>query len=163
MMLLCCRIRSGLTIPAPIGGGGLASTASDDGVFDAHVPQRRRVQGARVLKPETVKLMSENAIGTVRVPALKAHLPRSVDFTFITWTVATSSSRILMTTRFPQRSPGSLRATGGIIFLRHRPNPRHRRRDHGRMRKYSRHSRMRKRCRSTTRSARTYQLVSATR
>src|SRR5262249_53799649 len=39
--------------------------------------------GARVLKAETVALMSQNQIGAVSVPALKTALPRSADFTFI--------------------------------------------------------------------------------
>jgi CubicO group peptidase (beta-lactamase class C family) len=41
------------------------------------------LEGARLLKAETVTLMGENAIGAVSVPALKSALPRSADFTFI--------------------------------------------------------------------------------
>src|SRR4051812_31883191 len=69
----------GLTIPAPIGGGGLASTASDYGRFVRMVLNNGELDGARVLKAETVALMSQNQIGAVSVPALKTALPRSAD------------------------------------------------------------------------------------
>jgi CubicO group peptidase (beta-lactamase class C family) len=73
-----------LTIPKPIGGGGLSSTASDYGRFLRMLLNDGELDGARVLKAETVALMSENHIGTVGVPALKTALPeRSADFTFI--------------------------------------------------------------------------------
>ena len=48
----------GLTIPAPIGGGGLASTASDYGRFVRMFLNRGQLDGTRVMKPETVELMS---------------------------------------------------------------------------------------------------------
>src|SRR5829696_6758088 len=73
----------GLTIAAPIGGGGLASTASDYGRFVRMFLNNGELDGARVLKPETVALMGQNRIGAVSVPALKSALPRSADFTFI--------------------------------------------------------------------------------
>ena len=73
----------GLTIPAPAGGGGLASTASDYGRFVRMFLNGGELDGARVLKAETVALMSQNAMGAIRVPALKTALPRSADFTFI--------------------------------------------------------------------------------
>src|SRR5215470_14075662 len=73
----------GLTIPAPIGGGGLASTASDYGRFMRMFLNNGELDGARVLKSETVALMSQNQIGAVSVPALKTALPRSADFSFI--------------------------------------------------------------------------------
>jgi CubicO group peptidase (beta-lactamase class C family) len=72
------------TIPQPIGGGGLSSTGSDYGRFLRMLLNDGELDGARVLKAETVALMSENHIGTVSVPALKTALPeRSADFTFI--------------------------------------------------------------------------------
>jgi CubicO group peptidase (beta-lactamase class C family) len=72
------------TIPQPIGGGGLSSTASDYGRFLRMLLNDGELDGARVLKAETVALMSENHIGTVGVPALETALPeRSADFTFI--------------------------------------------------------------------------------
>jgi methyl acetate hydrolase len=73
----------GLTIPAPIGGGGLASTASDYGRFVRMLLNGGELDGARVLKAETVTLMGQNHIGAVSVPALKTALPRSADFSFI--------------------------------------------------------------------------------
>jgi methyl acetate hydrolase len=73
----------GLTIAAPIGGGGLASTADDYGRFVRMLLNGGALDGARVLKAETVALMGQNHIGAVSVPALKSALPRSADFTFI--------------------------------------------------------------------------------
>src|SRR4051794_14804720 len=73
----------GLTVPAPIGGGGLASTANDYGRFVRMFLNGGELDGTRVLKTETVALMGQNAIGLVSVPALKSALSRSADFTFI--------------------------------------------------------------------------------
>jgi methyl acetate hydrolase len=104
-----------LTIPAPIGGGGLASTASDYGRFVRMFLNGGELDGARVLKAETVALMGQNAIGNVSVPALKTALPRSADFSFIAdgrdkWGL----SFLITTDQVPgKRSPGSL-SWGGI-------------------------------------------------
>ena len=105
----------GLTIPVPAGGGGLTSTASDYGRFVRMYLNGGQLDGARVLKAETVALMSQNAMGSLRVPALKAALPRFADFSFIAdgrdqWSLA-----FLMTAdQVPgKRSPGSL-SWGGI-------------------------------------------------
>jgi CubicO group peptidase (beta-lactamase class C family) len=73
----------GFTIAEPVGGGGLASTANDYGRFMRMLLNGGELDGARVLKAETVTLMGENAIGAVSVPALKSALPRSADFTFV--------------------------------------------------------------------------------
>jgi CubicO group peptidase (beta-lactamase class C family) len=73
----------GLTIAAPIGGGGLASTASDYGRFMRMLLNGGALDGARVLKGETVALMGQNHIGKIGVPALKSALPRSADFNFV--------------------------------------------------------------------------------
>ncbi|MGH6752943.1 MAG: serine hydrolase domain-containing protein, partial [Bradyrhizobium sp.] len=62
----------GLTIAAPIGGGGLASTAEDYGRFVRMLLNGGALDGARVLKAETVALMGQNHIGAVTVPALKS-------------------------------------------------------------------------------------------
>jgi len=67
----------GLTIANPTGGGGLASTANDYGRFVRAFLNGGELDGARVLKPETVALMGRNHIGAVSVPALKTHLARS--------------------------------------------------------------------------------------
>jgi methyl acetate hydrolase len=72
-----------LTIPAPVSGGGLTSTANDYGRFVRMFLNGGELDGARVLKADTVALISRNAMGNVRVPALKTHLARSADFSFI--------------------------------------------------------------------------------
>jgi CubicO group peptidase (beta-lactamase class C family) len=104
-----------LTIAAPIGGGGLASTAADYGRFVRMLLNGGTLDGARVLQPETVALMGENHIGAVSVPALKSALPRSADFTFIADGRDKWGLGFLITTDQVQgkRSPGSL-SWGGI-------------------------------------------------
>jgi methyl acetate hydrolase len=105
----------GLTIPAPIGGGGLASTANDYGRFVRMFLNGGELDGARVLKAQTVALMGENAMGVVSVPALKTHLPRSADFSFIADGRDKWGLGFLITVdQVPgKRSPGSL-SWGGI-------------------------------------------------
>jgi methyl acetate hydrolase len=105
----------GLTIAEPIGGGGLASTADDYGRFVRMLLNGGELDGARVLKAETVTLMGQNAIGAVSVPALKTALPRSADFTFIADGRDKWGLGFLITTdQVPgKRSPGSL-SWGGI-------------------------------------------------
>jgi CubicO group peptidase (beta-lactamase class C family) len=104
-----------LTIPAPIGGGGLASTASDYGRFVRMILNNGELDGARVLKAETVALMSQNQMGAVSVPALKTALPRSADFSFIADGRDKWGLGFLITVdQVPgKRSPGSL-SWGGI-------------------------------------------------
>lgn len=105
----------GLAIPTPIGGGGLASTASDYGRFVRMLLNGGALDGARVLKPETVTLMGQNHIGALSVPALKSALPRSADFTFIADGRDKWGLGFLITVdQVPgKRSPGSL-SWGGI-------------------------------------------------
>lgn len=105
----------GLAIAAPIGGGGLASTASDYGRFVRMLLNGGSLDGARVLKAETVALMGQNHIGAVTVPALKSALPRSADFTFIADGRDKWGLGFLITVdQVPgKRSPGSL-SWGGI-------------------------------------------------
>jgi methyl acetate hydrolase len=105
----------GLAIAAPIGGGGLASTASDYGRFVRMWLNGGALDGARVLKAETVALMGQNHIGAVSVPALKSALPRSADFTFIADGRDKWGLGYLITTDqvAGKRSPGSL-SWGGI-------------------------------------------------
>lgn len=105
----------GLTIAAPVGGGGLASTADDYGRFVRMLLNGGTLDGARVLKAETVALMGQNHIGAVSVPALKVALPRSADFTFIDDNKDKWGLGFLITTnQVPgKRSPGSL-SWGGI-------------------------------------------------
>jgi CubicO group peptidase (beta-lactamase class C family) len=105
----------GLTIPEPIGGGGLASTADDYGRFVRMLLNGGELDGTRVLKAETVTLMAQNQIGAVSVPALKTALPRSADFSFIADGRDKWGLGFLITTdQLPgKRSPGSL-SWGGI-------------------------------------------------
>lgn len=105
----------GLTIAAPIGGGGLASTAEDYGRFVRMLLNGGALDGTRVLKAETVALMGQNHIGAVSVPALKSALPRSADFTFIDDGKDKWGLGFLITTNqvTGKRSPGSL-SWGGI-------------------------------------------------
>jgi methyl acetate hydrolase len=105
----------GLTIAKPIGGGGLASTAADYGRFMRMFLNEGALDGVRVLKPETIKLMSQNQIGAIPVPALKSALPRSADFTFIADGRDKWGLGFLITVDQVEgkRSPGSL-SWGGI-------------------------------------------------
>jgi len=105
----------GLAVPMPIGGGGLTSTVDDYGRFVRMLLDGGALDGARVLKPETVALMGNNAIGDVSVPALKTALPRSEDFTFINDGGDKWGLGFLITAdQVPgKRSPGSL-SWGGI-------------------------------------------------
>ncbi len=105
----------GLAIPSPIGGGGgLASTASDYGRFVRMLLNGGTLDGARVLKSETVALMGENHIGAVGVPAHESALPRSADFTFIADGRDKWGLGFLITAdQVPgKRSPGSLSWAG---------------------------------------------------
>jgi methyl acetate hydrolase len=128
----------GLTIPVPVGGGGLASTASDYGRFMRMLLNGGELDGVRVLKAETVALMGQNQIGAVSVPALKSALPRSADFTFIADGRDKWGLGFLITTdQVPgKRSPGSLswgginntffwidptRGVGGVIMMQYLP------------------------------------------
>jgi CubicO group peptidase (beta-lactamase class C family) len=105
----------GLTISEPIGGGGLVSTANDYGRFMRMLLNGGELDGARLLRAETVTLMGQNNIGAVSVPALKTALPRSADFTFIADGRDKWGLGFLITTeQVPgRRSPGSL-SWGGI-------------------------------------------------
>ncbi len=61
-----------------MGGGGLYSTAADYLAFARlFLNDGRSADGAQVLKPETVRLMAQNAIGDLNVQALKTALPAS--------------------------------------------------------------------------------------
>ena len=104
----------GLTIASPIGGGGLASTAEDYGRFVRMLLNGGALDGARVLKAETVALMGQNHIGAVTVPAHKSALPRSADFTFIADGRDKWGLGFLITAdQVPgKRSPGSLSWAG---------------------------------------------------
>jgi CubicO group peptidase (beta-lactamase class C family) len=127
-----------LTVPMPIGGGGLTSTVDDYGRFVRMLLNGGELDGVRVLKSETVALMGKNAIGSVSVPALKTAMPRSADFTFINDGRDKWGLGFLITVdQVPgKRSPGSLswgginntyywidptRGIGGVIMMQYLP------------------------------------------
>jgi CubicO group peptidase (beta-lactamase class C family) len=58
-----------------MGGGGLYSTAGDYLQFVRMLLNRGKANGTQVLKPETVDLMSRNAMGEARVCLLKTAAP----------------------------------------------------------------------------------------
>lgn len=58
-----------------MGGGGLFSTASDYLAFTRMLLAGGTLDGAEVLKPETVKWMGQNAIGDLDVPLLRSSNP----------------------------------------------------------------------------------------
>src|SRR5260370_5368448 len=104
-----------LTIPEPIGGGGLASTANDYGRFVRMLLNGGELDGARVLKAETVTLTGLNNISAVSVPAPKTALPRSADCRLLADGRDKWGLGFLITTdHVPvKRSPGGL-SWGGI-------------------------------------------------
>jgi CubicO group peptidase (beta-lactamase class C family) len=65
------------------GGGGLYSTAGDYLQFVRMILKDGTANGSQVLKPKTVELMSQNAMGDVRVVMLETQDPsRSLDAEF---------------------------------------------------------------------------------
>jgi methyl acetate hydrolase len=58
-----------------MGGGGLYSTAGDYLKFLRLILNRGKAEGRQILKPETVDLMSRNAMGDVKVAMLKTQMP----------------------------------------------------------------------------------------
>ena len=97
------------------GGGGLYSTASDYQRFMRMILNRGRGNGNQILKPETVALMSKNAMGNLRVRMLPTQNPAlSLDAEFFpglpkTWGL---SFMINEERAFTGRSPGSLAWAG---------------------------------------------------
>jgi CubicO group peptidase (beta-lactamase class C family) len=72
------------TFAPAMGGGGLSSSADDYIRFLRMLLNGGALDGARILAPSTVELMSQNHIGALAVPALASALPeRSGDFAFI--------------------------------------------------------------------------------
>jgi methyl acetate hydrolase len=69
--------------PDPRGDGGLVSTASDYSAFVQMFLNEGSWHGKRLLKPETVRLMTSNQIGSVVVDTMPAAIPsRSAQFPF---------------------------------------------------------------------------------
>jgi CubicO group peptidase (beta-lactamase class C family) len=65
------------------GDGGLVSTAADYAAFVQLLLNEGRWHGQQLLKPETVRMMTTNQIGTVVVETMPAALPRrSAPFPF---------------------------------------------------------------------------------
>lgn len=60
-----------------MGGGGLYSTAADYLAFAQLFLNDGAANGRQVLKPETVRLMAENAIGDLNVQRLRTAMPAS--------------------------------------------------------------------------------------
>ncbi len=69
--------------PSVRGDGGLVSTASDYSRFVQMLLNEGRWHGTQLLKPETVRLMTSNQIGSVVVDTMPAAIPRrSAPFPF---------------------------------------------------------------------------------
>ena len=58
-----------------LGGGGLFSTAPDYLAFTRMLLGGGTLDGVQVLKPQTVKLMAQNAIGDLEVPVMRSTNP----------------------------------------------------------------------------------------
>jgi methyl acetate hydrolase len=58
-----------------MGGGGLYGTAGDYVVFAQMIMQDGTFKGVKVLQPDTVKLMAQNQIGALEIPAMKTAIP----------------------------------------------------------------------------------------
>jgi methyl acetate hydrolase len=98
------------------GGGGLKSTASDYIRFERMILNGGTLEGARIVSPSTVALMTKNQIGEVGVRAVKTAQPDlSMDFTFIDDGKDKWGLGFLLTTSHVagKRSAGSL-SWGGI-------------------------------------------------
>jgi CubicO group peptidase (beta-lactamase class C family) len=98
-----------------MGGGGLYSTAGDYLKFVRMILNRGRGGTGRVLKPETVDLMSRNHIGELRVTMLKSAMPtRSNDVELFPGVLKTWGLSFMINeeTAPTGRSPGSLSWAG---------------------------------------------------
>ena len=83
-----------------MGGGGLYGTASDYLAFQRVILNEGRVNGRSVLKPETVRLMTANAIGDVNVQPLNTAVPQfSNDAEFFPGTVKKWSLGFMISTQ----------------------------------------------------------------
>jgi len=83
-----------------MGGGGLYGTASDYLAFQRVILNEGRADGRSVLKPETVRLMTANAIGDVNVQPLNTAVPQfSNDAEFFPGTVKKWSLGFMISTQ----------------------------------------------------------------
>jgi len=98
-----------------MGGGGLYSTAGDYIRFIRMLLNGGALDGNRVLKPDTVKLMSQNHIGDLNVTPLRTAIPDASN-DFDPWPDQDKKwglSFMINTQRTPEgRSPGSLAWAG---------------------------------------------------
>ena len=90
-----------------MGGGALFSTASDYLAFARLFLNDGRANGRQVLRPETVRLMSENAMGDLVVRPLPAALPFSNEAEFFPGMVKKWSLGFMIST---EAVPGGRRA-----------------------------------------------------
>jgi methyl acetate hydrolase len=98
-----------------MGGGGLYSTAADYLAFQRIFLNQGRANGRQVLQPETVRMMSHNAIGDLHVRQLKTAAPAlSHDAEFFPGMVKKWGLGFMISTaQVPGgRSPGSLAWAG---------------------------------------------------
>jgi CubicO group peptidase (beta-lactamase class C family) len=98
-----------------MGGGGLYGTAADYLAFQQLFLNAGRANGRQVLSPQTVRMMSENAIGDVNVQLLKTAAPAySNDAEFFPGMVKKWGLGFMISTaQVPGgRSPGSLAWAG---------------------------------------------------
>jgi len=98
-----------------MGGGGLYSTAADYLAFQQIFLNEGRAGGQQVLRPQTVRMMSENAIGDLNVGLLKTVMPGySNDAEFFPGMIKKWGLGFMISTaRVPEgRSPGSLAWAG---------------------------------------------------
>jgi methyl acetate hydrolase len=97
-----------------MGGGGLYGTAADYLAFESVFLNQGRAGGGQVLRPETVRLMAENAMGELNVRPLPAALPYSNEAEFFPGMVKKWGLGFMISTEaVPDgRSPGSLAWAG---------------------------------------------------
>jgi methyl acetate hydrolase len=98
-----------------MGGGGLYGTAADYLAFQRVFLNLGRADGGQVLRPETVALMAQNAIGELNVRMLKTAVPGSSnDAEFFPGTVKKWSLGFMISTEAVPggRSAGSLAWAG---------------------------------------------------
>ncbi|MDQ2802929.1 MAG: beta-lactamase family protein [Pseudomonadota bacterium] len=97
------------------GGGGLHSTAHDYMRFQRMLLRSGMLDGARVLKPETVALMAQNHMGEIEVEPMRSFVPASsCDVEFFPGTRKTWGLSFLINTEAVPggRSAGSLAWAG---------------------------------------------------
>ena len=98
-----------------MGGGGLYGTAADYLAFEQLFLNDGRSDGRQVLRPETVRLMSQNAIGDISVRLLESAVPAySNHAEFFPGMVKKWSLGFMISTEAVPggRSPGSLAWAG---------------------------------------------------